>query len=553
MSRLFKFLKSHWQIIAIIGVGILLRFYMLGLVPSSLNRDEAALGYNAYSLLQTGKDEFGESWPLTFKSFGDYKMPGYIYLLIPFIKIFGLNNFSVRLISALAGVLMILIIYWFSLELFKDRKVALFSSLGLAISPWAVFYSRIGFETNVAIFFIATSFLLLFKGLKKPWLWLASALLMVLSLFTYNHSFIVVPIMTLVFFGLFFKKIWVKKKLMPAIFAGVILVTGVVGAYKTVGRVNQAKGMIAVYNNPILHQEWANIRADHELEAKDNKFLYLKHKFSDTRYVYFGKMIVSNSLKNFTPWFLAVRDGKFTWNGIKGIGFFYPVDLLFIFIGLIVLLSKIKNKRNVFLLSLLFVGTLPASLSIDQAHPNRSLNMFWGLYLVFGLGLNFVVKKMSKMIRISKVINVFIILGYLFCAGFLIERYFIYQPKHYAVEWFDQIDEVVSTLDELKPESIILSSDLPEIYIYYLFYSHYPPQLFQDSVIRTRDSNGFYTVHQFGKVKIKVLQDFDNFKIGKKTVILGTDQNSDLLSRGDGGGEIKSFGRNYVYKIFSFD
>src|SRR3989344_946993 len=84
-------------IIIIVALG--LRLVNLSEVPPGLNRDEAAIGYTSYSLIQTGKDEYGKLWPLSFKSFGDWKVPVYFYLLLPFVKLLGLTEFSVRLPS----------------------------------------------------------------------------------------------------------------------------------------------------------------------------------------------------------------------------------------------------------------------------------------------------------------------------------------------------------------------------------------------------------------------------------------------------------------------
>src|SRR3989338_6749995 len=97
-----------------------LRFYKLGQVPSSLDWDEVSLAYNAKSLLQTGKDEFGHSWPLSIQSFNDYKPPVYTYLLIPVLKVFGNTDFAVRFPSALAGTLTVLVTYFLVKELFNS-------------------------------------------------------------------------------------------------------------------------------------------------------------------------------------------------------------------------------------------------------------------------------------------------------------------------------------------------------------------------------------------------------------------------------------------------
>ena len=91
-----------------------MRFVFLSKIPPELNRDEVSVGFNAYSLLETGKDEHGRGpWPLVFRAFGDNKIPGYIYLTAPLVRVFGLNAFTVRLPAAFFGWLTILVFYFF--------------------------------------------------------------------------------------------------------------------------------------------------------------------------------------------------------------------------------------------------------------------------------------------------------------------------------------------------------------------------------------------------------------------------------------------------------
>src|SRR5258706_13371060 len=114
-------MKKILIILAIMGLGSFLRLYNLSNSPSGLNADEAALGYNAYSLIQTGRDEHGHPWPINFESFGDFKPALYGYILIPFVKTLGLTPLAVRLPSALAGIFSLLIIYLFVKEIFPEE------------------------------------------------------------------------------------------------------------------------------------------------------------------------------------------------------------------------------------------------------------------------------------------------------------------------------------------------------------------------------------------------------------------------------------------------
>lgn len=126
-------------------------FWDLGRSPKGVLVDEASLGFNAYSVLKTGKDEWGEVFPLTLKSFGDYKPAGYIYFAIPFVSIFGLNPLSVRLPSAVGGLFAVVFLYLIIDSLTDDRLFAFFSSYILSTSPWFIYMSRMAWETNLAL------------------------------------------------------------------------------------------------------------------------------------------------------------------------------------------------------------------------------------------------------------------------------------------------------------------------------------------------------------------------------------------------------------------
>ncbi|MDE2588384.1 MAG: hypothetical protein KGL95_01790, partial [Patescibacteria group bacterium] len=109
---------------AIFIFGIVLRFYHFPIIPPGLYPDETAIGYNAYSIIQTGKDEYGVPMPLYFRSFDDYKMPGYIYTVALVMKAVGTNAFAVRFPSALSGVVAIIALFFLVYQLSKNKFFA---------------------------------------------------------------------------------------------------------------------------------------------------------------------------------------------------------------------------------------------------------------------------------------------------------------------------------------------------------------------------------------------------------------------------------------------
>src|SRR3990167_2891050 len=180
-------MKHILLIISITLLAALLRFYQLGSNPPSLDWDEVSLAYNAYSIIRTGADEYGNTWPLlSIRSFNDYKPPIYVYSLIPSLLLFGKTDFAIRFPSALAGTITVLFTYFLAKELFKNTKIAVLSALLLAISPWHLQFSRIAFEANLALFFFVAGMWLLVKALTRLVFLPVAAATLGLAIFSYH-------------------------------------------------------------------------------------------------------------------------------------------------------------------------------------------------------------------------------------------------------------------------------------------------------------------------------------------------------------------------------
>src|SRR3989344_2642332 len=99
-------------LIIILLFGLFLYLYKISEIPNGFYVDEAAPAYNAYSILLTGRDEYGKAFPLLFRSIRSYNTPIFIYSLVPSIALFGLNIFSVRLVSVLFGLASGIVFYF---------------------------------------------------------------------------------------------------------------------------------------------------------------------------------------------------------------------------------------------------------------------------------------------------------------------------------------------------------------------------------------------------------------------------------------------------------
>ncbi len=213
----------------IVIVAAVLRLYQLGSVPPSPDWDEAALGYNAYSILETGKDEYGKHLPVILRSFDDYKPALYAYLIIPLLLFFDLNTFVVRLPSALFGIIAVVATFFFVRELFREKNsnvISLLSAGLLAISPWHIQFSRIAFEAQVGLSFNILAMLFFVKGIKRPIFLTLATIFAGLSIYVYQSEKVYLPILFGIFTIIYWKQIWAipKKWILIALFAGLVVV-----------------------------------------------------------------------------------------------------------------------------------------------------------------------------------------------------------------------------------------------------------------------------------------------------------------------------------------
>lgn len=205
--------KVFLILLFLILIGGLTRFVGLEKNPPSLNIDEVSNGYDAYSILKTDKDQYGNFLPLSFKSLGDYKPPVFIYLLVPSVAVFGLNEFSVRFPSAFLGTLSIPLFYFLFLQISKSKRYALISTILLSISAWHIFISRVGWDYMTGLFMTMVGIYSLFKMKEGRWYWaLAASIFLALSVYSYQAPRLFTPLFILFFIKVYWNDLKNRKR-----------------------------------------------------------------------------------------------------------------------------------------------------------------------------------------------------------------------------------------------------------------------------------------------------------------------------------------------------
>ena len=505
-------------LLLIIILAFLLRFYRLGDYPA-LNADEAAIGYNAYSLIQTGKDEHGNAWPISFQSFNDYKPGLYFYLVLPFVKVMGLNEWSVRLPNALLGVATVYLIYLLIKELgFKNSsEIAAFM---LAISPWHIHFSRGGWEVNTATFFITLGVYLFIKGLKKPVFWYFSALALGLSLYTYHAARVVVPLLGFCLLLIYRKD--VKKHLGQLLFAmlfSLILLLPLAKDILSPAGISRVSG-VGLFSDPGPFNRTNEQRGEHaDFQGNISKILHNK-------VVNYGLAFIENWGEHYRGEFLFLTGDDIQRDKVPETGQMYLFDILFIAAGLMYLLQNF-NKSTKLIFCWVAIAPIAAAFTFQSPHALRSHNMVIPLVIISALGLinllNWLKSTLPMWIYIatSGVVLILIILNFSRYA----HMYWVHMAKEYPYSSQYGVKELVSYLQDnsQKYNKIIVTDRYDQPYVLFLFYLKYPPEKFQNSHILTaRDNYGFSTVRDFDKYHFETI-DFDKVRPeNPNSLIVGT-------------------------------
>lgn len=475
-------------------IGGIFRFYKLSSYPVSLSMDEAAIGYNAYSILKTGKDEHGEKLPLAFTSVGDYKPPVDVYLTVPSVALFGLSEFSVRFPVALLSVLSVVVF----ILILRELKFSWFSATAggfwLAISPWHVYFSRASFEAITALFFLLLGLLLILYWVRKKqgFSLVLSVISFSLSVWAYHSTRFFVPILVLSLIFLFrnrFISLLKNRRLLflticfTAIFAIPFIRLAI---FTPAIRTRAAVTSILRESNLALNLHNGNYKNFGELIFNNDLYLVFHH--------WTGKYL---NYFDFRFWFW--KGLEFTPPGYLDMGLLYLVDLPIFLLGIYAIyISKNKILKNLSVFWF-FCGPLAASFTMNEQHPLRALVWLPFFGFVWTNGIDFLKNHFRKLVFVY----FFLILINIV---YFYNIYFIQFPYFYSEYWqygykqnalfacenktkYDKIF-ITDTFGSYGPES----TGIP--YIYVLFYCKYNPESYLGN---NRQIDNIYTKRMDGE------------------------------------------------------
>lgn len=477
-------MRKYLPLIIIIVIAVLTRLFFLGDFPKGFSGDEAQQGYSAYSLLKTGHDEWGQLLPLNPRGFGDFKPPLYTYLAIPSIAIFGLNETAVRLPAAVFGIMLVAVTYFLSLKLFNDKRIAFYSALLLAISPWHIQLSRTAFEAGPGIFLFSLGLLFYLISEKRKNFLIFAAVSWGLSLYSY-HS---VRIFILLFIGGLIVFHWKKLLKKRNILAALIFIIFTLPILANLKSVSARASDVSLLSNKV---------AEDYFKQKTNSLLPpLVDRLIDNKVYFLSKTFLENYLSYYSgQFFFSGNRSDNSYLNFPGFPLLFPIEIIFWLFAIAALIRK--NNRQIVALWFL-LATIPASLAVGTMSAHRAVTFVPLVSIISGLGLSQLIDyvKQRRLIEYKNFVSflaLILIVSFAYFAYYYLIKLPAKPPESLRVKYKTIFTTVLQNQDNYN--QIIFSKAFSQPQIFVAFYSQMDPVTFQQyskDWLRYEKSNKLY-------------------------------------------------------------
>lgn len=465
------------MITLVIMIAAILRFWQLTSVPPALDWDEVSNAYNGYSILKTGRDEFGQSFPTLFRAYDGYVPPLLIYLNSFSVSIFGLSETAARVPNAVLGTLTVWGIYLLVGRLTRQKTLAFLSGLFLAITPWHILYSRVNTFALTPLFFIVFAVYFFLRSWTSKNYFTGAILFFILAIFSYFSAYIFVPLFVLVL-ALIYRKNLSMVKL--SLLITPVLLSAFLILFVFPGGQNRLRG-ISIFSNPDL----LKIAVE---EARDEGTLGL---LLHNRRLVYTQEILKGYFVNLRGDFLFGNGDAVERMVVAGPGFGL---LLFWFLPFLIfgLFQIIKNRPAGWQIYLawLLLSPVAAATSLPQPVSTRTTMMIPPLVIITAYGFWVFARQRSTVILSpakswAKNLRAILIILLAFNLFLFLHQYFVHFPFEKSREWFYGYRQLFNYLNneenrDRRVHFIYGQPDqLDQVHMFLLFYNKVDPESWQ--------------------------------------------------------------------------
>ncbi len=500
-------MAKSYTIVGLVGVALLslvLTFYNQNETPPCFNADEAAFGYNAYSIARTGKDEHGAFLPLRLTSFGDYKLPLYSYLSAPFVSIMGLSITSIRFLNYIVALCIPIAVYYLTKELFEKQIVAWIASFLSAISLPIHILTRHAHEAPLAMLLTTVATIFLVKSIREI-TWRHTTVFIVTTaaaLFTYHPSRIFALFFVLCIAVAIPRHRTRGDKLLMASLVTIIVLFGITDVMIRPERVSN----LLFINDYGLTLRINEMRGDGAARLTHNKWIIGL------------KDVVLAHTTYYSPQFLLMHGDENIRFGYPHMGIMSLAEYVFLLVGLFYLFKN-NHRWRFFLVALILIAPVSASLSWAGQSLTRSLFMVIPFFAVSAYGAYSLWNDISNYKRthghcLSRYLMHSLTMRVLYICFIVVGgvgytwynwTYYLYSYPNRAQTiraWQCGYEEVIETVKRTynTMEHFYITREIGQPYIFILFGLAYEPsQYHPHATLSPPDEYGFGQVEQFDK------------------------------------------------------
>lgn len=483
--------EKTYRILFILTVftAVFIRVWKFGQVPGGFNQDGAMAAVDAKALAQYGTDRFGMCYPVHLTAWGIGQMSALLsYLMIPFIKVFGLVPWAVRLPSLLLSFAGLACLYGFARDVF-GKEVGLLVLWFGAINPWHILQSRWTVDCNLyAHFFLFGVFFLnraVEKEKRRGYLFL-SMVMFGLCMYCYGISIYTMPVFLIAACVclLAVKKISFADALLSM--AVYLFVAWPFIAVMAINFFRWETVETPFFTLPFFPD---SVRSSDILFFSSNKLSQLAENVK--------------SLLGIT----VLQKKDLPWNDVRNFGTMYLFSMPFAVLGLCGLFYEFRKKAGAVLLAI-FLGTgVWCGLTTNAVNVNRLNIIYYPIIVLAGIGIYDVLRMISLPRLKYAVAAAYGVMFLLFA-----REYFTGFAVDVSAQFEENLGDALSSLKESDAEKIYITASNRKVSeILTLFWCDIDAEYFQG--VRTPEGelpySEKYQFHEPGELTVDTAENAD--------------------------------------------
>jgi len=420
-------------------------------------RDERDLILTALSLAQTGKDLYGNVFPLIFSRISPQAPLLGMYWVVPIISLLHISSpIVVKMLYLLPTLFFPVLAFELIKSITKEDKISFLTAFVVSFSPWYFHIARLGIEAHLAYFFCLLG-LIMYLYEKKC----VGLIFLVLSYFSYfgirPFILIVVPYIELWHYFFNFKKDWKKTAISLVIF---IVLFGSVFLLSSRIEQTAARSSAEVI---FLNRDKLTLDTNFLRAISDAPFFM--RKFFDNKIYIVLNTIFNNFFKGIDFSYLFSTGDYVSIYANQIMGQFFPFLCVFLTFG-ICYLAKKKRSGYYFIASLSLVGLVSSLInSYSLTFSVRSVLSLIGIGFICALGIVYVYELCNKRWKLPFIMSVIFL--YSFFSGIFIYKY-LFQNYKLMNEAFNEQERFMANYSTDQNIQKMIVSNIHSYFLSYL-------------------------------------------------------------------------------------